>query len=163
MQLSGLFIWTILPAPQSVGSTSPQTRRVNCPAPLSVNPTSCASCLEFDVIPHKLVCLGFNLHPTTRGAIDQTTTMSRRPPNPAAERAAQNQQTIKNLLKLEPNKVCADCKRNKREPSFLDLRISYPTDALTLALFRPEMGELESRRLRLHPLLRHPPRHGHPH
>ncbi|ROT36258.1 ArfGap-domain-containing protein [Sodiomyces alkalinus F11] len=39
--------------------------------------------------------------------------MSRRPPNPAAQRAAQNQQTIKNLLKLEPNKVCADCKRNK--------------------------------------------------
>ncbi|KAK4128517.1 ArfGap-domain-containing protein [Parathielavia appendiculata] len=39
--------------------------------------------------------------------------MSRRPANPAAERAAQNQQTIKNLLKLEPNKVCADCKRNK--------------------------------------------------
>ncbi|CAK7222983.1 ARF GAP with effector function(s) [Sporothrix curviconia] len=40
--------------------------------------------------------------------------MSRRPaPNPTAERAAQNQQTIKSLLKLEPNKVCADCKRNK--------------------------------------------------
>ncbi|CAK7267618.1 ARF GAP with effector function(s) [Sporothrix epigloea] len=40
--------------------------------------------------------------------------MSRRPaPNPAAERAAQNLQTIKSLLKLEPNKVCADCKRNK--------------------------------------------------
>ncbi|KAK5633321.1 hypothetical protein RRF57_009035 [Xylaria bambusicola] len=39
--------------------------------------------------------------------------MSRRPPNPAAERAAQNQQTITSLLKLEPNKVCADCKRNK--------------------------------------------------
>lgn len=39
--------------------------------------------------------------------------MSRRPPNPGAERAAQNQQTIKSLLKLEPNKVCADCKRNK--------------------------------------------------
>ncbi|KAM7184148.1 hypothetical protein V8F33_013163 [Rhypophila sp. PSN 637] len=39
--------------------------------------------------------------------------MSRRPPNPAAERAAQNQATIKSLLKLEPNKVCADCKRNK--------------------------------------------------
>ncbi|CAK7219230.1 ARF GAP with effector function(s) [Sporothrix bragantina] len=40
--------------------------------------------------------------------------MSRRPaPNPAAERAAQNQQTIKSLLKLETNKVCADCKRNK--------------------------------------------------
>lgn len=43
--------------------------------------------------------------------------MSRRPPNPAAERAAQNQQTIKSLLKLEPNKICADCKRNKRKPS----------------------------------------------
>ncbi|EGO54598.1 hypothetical protein NEUTE1DRAFT_88097 [Neurospora tetrasperma FGSC 2508] len=39
--------------------------------------------------------------------------MSRRPPNPAAERAAKNQQTIKSLLKLEANKVCADCKRNK--------------------------------------------------
>ncbi|KAL8644969.1 MAG: hypothetical protein Q9226_007502, partial [Calogaya cf. arnoldii] len=39
--------------------------------------------------------------------------MSRRAPNPAAERAAQNQQTIKTLLKLEGNKSCADCKRNK--------------------------------------------------
>ncbi|KAI1106546.1 ArfGap-domain-containing protein [Jackrogersella minutella] len=39
--------------------------------------------------------------------------MSRRPPNPAAERAAQNSQTIKSLLKLEANKICADCKRNK--------------------------------------------------
>ncbi|TKW51277.1 Uncharacterized protein CTA1_11683 [Colletotrichum tanaceti] len=40
--------------------------------------------------------------------------MSRRPPpNPAAERAAQNQLTIKSLLKLESNKVCADCKKNK--------------------------------------------------
>ncbi|KAI6362220.1 hypothetical protein MCOR25_006292 [Pyricularia grisea] len=39
--------------------------------------------------------------------------MSRRPPNPAAERAAQNQATIKSLLKLETNKICADCKRNK--------------------------------------------------
>ncbi|KAF4637210.1 hypothetical protein G7Y89_g873 [Cudoniella acicularis] len=39
--------------------------------------------------------------------------MSRRAPNPAAERAAQNTQTIKNLLKLDGNKTCADCKRNK--------------------------------------------------
>ena len=39
--------------------------------------------------------------------------MSRRAPNPAADRAAQNQQTIKTLLKLEGNKSCADCKRNK--------------------------------------------------
>ncbi|KAL1960339.1 hypothetical protein VTO42DRAFT_8299 [Malbranchea cinnamomea] len=38
--------------------------------------------------------------------------MSRRA-NPAADRAAQNQQTIKNLLKLNCNKTCADCKRNK--------------------------------------------------
>ncbi|TDZ59766.1 Uncharacterized protein CTRI78_v005098 [Colletotrichum trifolii] len=39
--------------------------------------------------------------------------MSRRPPNPSADRALQNTQTIKSLLKLEANKVCADCKRNK--------------------------------------------------
>ncbi|PTB39475.1 uncharacterized protein TrAFT101_007740 [Trichoderma asperellum] len=39
--------------------------------------------------------------------------MSRRAPNPGAERAAQNQATIKSLLKLEPNKICADCKKNK--------------------------------------------------
>ncbi|EXJ95169.1 hypothetical protein A1O1_00288 [Capronia coronata CBS 617.96] len=36
--------------------------------------------------------------------------MSRRPP---PERAAQNAQTLKALVKLEGNKVCADCKRNK--------------------------------------------------
>ncbi|KAI4134543.1 MAG: hypothetical protein LQ347_001418 [Umbilicaria vellea] len=40
--------------------------------------------------------------------------MSRRAPNAAADRAAQNQITIKSLLKLEGNKSCADCKRNKR-------------------------------------------------
>jgi stromal membrane-associated protein len=40
--------------------------------------------------------------------------MSRRV-DPAAGKAAQNQQTIKSLLKLEGNKTCADCKRNKRE------------------------------------------------
>ena len=39
--------------------------------------------------------------------------MSRRGADPAAERAAKNQQTIKQLLKLEGNKTCADCKRNK--------------------------------------------------
>ncbi|PGG96597.1 stromal membrane-associated protein [Blastomyces parvus] len=38
---------------------------------------------------------------------------SRRMANPAAERAAKNQLVIKNLLKLECNKICADCKRNK--------------------------------------------------
>ncbi|KAI9748007.1 MAG: hypothetical protein M1815_003695 [Lichina confinis] len=39
--------------------------------------------------------------------------MSRRPANPATDRAAQNQQILKNLVKLEGNKSCADCKRNK--------------------------------------------------
>ena len=39
--------------------------------------------------------------------------MSRRQ-NPGADRAAQNQQTLKSLVKLESNKSCADCKRNKR-------------------------------------------------
>lgn len=38
--------------------------------------------------------------------------MSRRL-NPGADRAAQNQQTLKSLVKLESNKSCADCKRNK--------------------------------------------------
>ncbi|CBX96223.1 hypothetical protein IAQ61_001401 [Plenodomus lingam] len=38
--------------------------------------------------------------------------MSRRP-NPAADRAEQNRATLKNLVKLEGNKTCADCKRNK--------------------------------------------------
>ena len=37
--------------------------------------------------------------------------MSRRPP--PNDRAAQNAQTLKALVKLEGNKVCADCKRNK--------------------------------------------------
>ncbi|CAJ0548965.1 Ff.00g025780.m01.CDS01 [Fusarium sp. VM40] len=39
--------------------------------------------------------------------------MSRRAPNPAAERAAQNTATLKSLVKLEANKVCSDCKKNK--------------------------------------------------
>ncbi|KAF2227475.1 hypothetical protein BDZ85DRAFT_189594 [Elsinoe ampelina] len=38
--------------------------------------------------------------------------MSRRP-NPGADKAAQNQATLKQLVKLEGNKSCADCKRNK--------------------------------------------------
>ncbi|KAF2136396.1 uncharacterized protein K452DRAFT_237616 [Aplosporella prunicola CBS 121167] len=38
--------------------------------------------------------------------------MSRRL-DPRAERIAQNQQTLKSLVKLESNKSCADCKRNK--------------------------------------------------
>lgn len=87
--------------------------------------------------------------------------MSRRPPNPAAERAAQNQQTIKNLLKLEPNKVCADCKRNKRESAVVGRQV--PLAMLTISFCRSTVGELESRRLRLHPVLWHPPWNGHSH
>ncbi|KAI9878233.1 MAG: SPARC- modular calcium-binding protein 2 [Pleopsidium flavum] len=44
--------------------------------------------------------------------------MSRRIPNPAADRAAQNQQTIKSLLKLEGNKSCADSYVALRRRSF---------------------------------------------
>lgn len=45
--------------------------------------------------------------------------------------AAQNQQTIKNLLKLESNKTCADCKRNKRQS---------PPTAYPRGLAPPGMG-----------------------
>jgi hypothetical protein len=50
---------------------------------------------------------------TIQTAHDNTPTMSRRP-NPAADRAEQNRATLKNLVKLEGNKTCSDCKRNKR-------------------------------------------------
>lgn len=49
---------------------------------------------------------------------------SRRAPDPAAQRAAQNTQTIKSLLKLEGNKTCADCKRNKRMFKLYDIHMS---------------------------------------
>jgi hypothetical protein len=52
--------------------------------------------------------------------------MSRRA---GTDRAAANQQTIKNLLKLEGNKVCADCKKNKRTFSRNQGRASYIADA----------------------------------
>lgn len=42
----------------------------------------------------------------------------RRTANPSADRAAQNTQTLKTLVKIESNKTCADCKRNKRAYSF---------------------------------------------
>ena len=71
--------------------------------------------------------------------------MSRRAPNPAADRAAQNQQTIKTLLKLEANKSCADCKRNKRMWAMRSSPEDYPTDHV-----RSAMGKLESGDLRLH-------------
>jgi hypothetical protein len=58
--------------------------------------------------------------------------MSRRPPNPAADRAAQNAQTIGSLLKLEGNKSCADCKRNKREFGEEDLESKNSTNVLAM-------------------------------
>jgi stromal membrane-associated protein len=39
--------------------------------------------------------------------------MSRRPPAPGGDRTEQNRATLKQLVKLESNKSCADCKRNK--------------------------------------------------
>ena len=42
--------------------------------------------------------------------------MSRRPPQPGAsgpDRTEANRATLKSLVKLESNKSCADCKRNK--------------------------------------------------
>lgn len=90
--------------------------------------------------------------------------MSRRPPNPAAERAAKNQQTIKSLLKLEANKVCADCKRNKRK-FLLGIRPSVITRPVLIMshTHRSTMGQLEPRRLYLHPLLGHSPWNGYTH
>ena len=80
--------------------------------------------------------------------------MSRRVANPAADRAAQNLQTIKSLLKLEGNKSCADCKRNKRVlPEPVPQRKYWKLDErkLTVAFTnRSTMGELESRGLCLH-------------
>ena len=80
--------------------------------------------------------------------------MSRRVPNPAADRAAQNQQTIKSLLKLDANKSCADCKRNKRRLG-AHLCLGHGIALVYLLDTNPchnrsEMGELESRHLRLH-------------
>ena len=39
--------------------------------------------------------------------------MSRRPPAAGADRTEQNRATLKQLVKIESNKSCADCKRNK--------------------------------------------------
>lgn len=56
-------------------------------------------------------CRAQRSFPITRTQLSSQSTMSRRPePN----RAAQNQQTLKSLVKLESNKSCADCKKNKR-------------------------------------------------
>lgn len=73
--------------------------------------------------------------------------MSRRAPNPAAERAAQNALTIKSLLKLEGNKTCADCKRNKREQESGVLILASFTDTKCR---RSKMGQLEFGHLCLH-------------
>lgn len=75
--------------------------------------------------------------------------MSRRVPNPAADRAAANQSTIKTLLKLEGNKSCADCKRNKRMMQEDDCA---ECEDKANSAFRPKVGKLESGHLRLHPV-----------
>jgi hypothetical protein len=85
--------------------------------------------------------------------------MSRRPPNPAAERAAQNTQTIKSLLKLEGNKTCADCKRNKRKP-YLGHIPNFNALVLIEVSARSEMGKLELGHLHLHKVFGHPSRDG---
>ena len=89
--------------------------------------------------------------------------MSRRAPDPAAERAARNAQTIKSLLKLEGNKACADCKKNKRM-----LRHGWPSSFIiegpqTNTNARPKMGQLEPGHIYLHSLLRYTPRNGDTH
>lgn len=60
--------------------------------------------------------------------------MSRRP----ADKAAQNTQVIKNLLRMETNKTCADCKKNKRELA------PWSRACVRLTVSRSPMGELES-------------------
>ena len=77
--------------------------------------------------------------------------MSRRVPNPAADRAAKNQQTIKGLLKLEGNKSCADCKRNKRMLTLSCFRHDLlPNVELLTRCYRSKMGELEPGHFCLH-------------
>jgi hypothetical protein len=88
--------------------------------------------------------------------------MSRRP---TPGQAAQNSQTIKSLLKLEHNKICADCKRNKRQspipsvelrPRWLHLQVhSLGGHILNSLLFRSAMGFLEPGCVCLHSVLGH--------
>lgn len=77
--------------------------------------------------------------------------MSRRPPNPVADRAAQNQQTLKSLVKLEGNKSCADCKRNKRK-TWLTVANLTGLTYLTIQ-YRSKMGQLEPWSVYLHTVL----------
>jgi hypothetical protein len=83
--------------------------------------------------------------------------------------AAQNQQTIKSLLKLETNKICADCKRNKRQcPPPMPLtrawyRGFWSHCILTYLFLRPAMGVLELGYLYLHSVLGYPSGNGHTH
>ena len=68
--------------------------------------------------------------------------MSRRP---TPSQAAQNQQTIKNLLKLDCNKICADCKRNKRKWTLGPSPFPRVRDSVLIAppLLDGEIGELD--------------------
>jgi hypothetical protein len=82
--------------------------------------------------------------------------MSRRP-NPAADRAEQNRATLKNLVKLEGNKTCSDCKRNKRAYCWSTYMQSADNR------LRPAMGKLEPGCLYMHSLLWHTPWNGYAH
>jgi hypothetical protein len=64
-----------------------------------------------------------------------TPTMSRRP-NPAADRAEERRKELKNLVKLEENKSCADCKRNKR----MDMALILEGYWLANTMDRPPLG-----------------------
>ena len=81
--------------------------------------------------------------------------------------AAQNQQTIKSLLKLDTNKICADCKRNKRKSRAVVIAlpslglITFASSKANEDLIRSTMGFLEHWHFHLHPLLGDSQRNGH--
>lgn len=83
--------------------------------------------------------------------------MSRRPAAQGANKTAENAQTLKTLVKIESNKTCADCKRNKRmlayyrngQESTIDLRIDPRWASWNLGIFiciRCVMGTCHSRK-----------------
>ena len=77
----------------------------------------------------------------------QSTTMSRRTGGP--DKSMQNQATLKSLVKLEGNKSCADCKKNKRRGSS---NIQQPEEKQLTGHGRPSMGQLELGHLHMHPV-----------
>ncbi|KMU83699.1 Smap1 protein [Coccidioides immitis H538.4] len=68
-------------------------------------------------------------HPLSTPPVPELSIMSLRPKPGAAERP--NQQVIKDLLKLNCNKTCADCKRNKRMGTHVSRVKSVDLDSWT--------------------------------